>query len=147
MEFLIGHHIKVAGSGKPNTMVFSSPVSLALHRLVNSYADRMAAFRSGKDAFHSCELLSRFEYRCLLHAAGFDIAIIVQLGQDREAHAVVTQAACMVGGRDEKPLPSVYILARGQTLPVSQKSYTYFPLVRLGQEAGSCNEFIIPFPL
>ena len=36
-----------------------------------------------------------------------------------------------------KPLPRVYILAMGQILPVSQKSYLNTPRVRLGQEAGS----------
>ena len=34
-------------------------------------------------------------------------------------------------------LPKVYIFARGQTIPVSQKSYAYLPLVSDGQEAGS----------
>ena len=49
---------------------------------------------------------------------------------------MITQAARMVGRRDEVAAQGVH-LASGQTIPVSQKSYTYLPRVRLGQEAGS----------
>ena len=40
-------------------------------------------------------------------------------------------------GEGMNPLPNVYIFANGQIIPVSQKSYANFPLVKLGQDAGS----------
>ena len=49
---------------------------------------------------------------------------------------MIPQTACVVR-EGIKSLPSVYIFARGVTMPVSQKSYANFPLVRLGQDAGS----------
>ena len=105
-----------------------------------------------------------FKYFRLLDADCFHQALMIELGQGG-THAVIAQAAGVVGGRNNnqvllhqsvigletktaldkygvkpdiiigcagggsnwlaegiKSLPSVYILARGQTIPVSQKS-------------------------
>ena len=102
------HHVEVAGAGEPDDDVLALAALPALHRLVNGDADGVAALRRGQDALAAGEQLRRLEYGGLLHAARLQKAVVVQLGDDA-AHAVVAQAAGVVGGGDEAVAQRVHL--------------------------------------
>ena len=105
----------------------------------------MAAFRSGQDAFHSGELFCRRKYRGLLHAAGGHITVMIQLGEDG-AHAVIAQAARMVGRRDEVAAQGVHLCQRADHSGVTEIIHIF----AAGQaRAGSGlhrDDLIVSFP-
>ena len=68
----------------------------------------MGAFRRGQDAFTSGELCRRLKYRSLFHTDGPHQALVIQLGQNR-AHAMVAQAARVVGGRNETAAQGIHL--------------------------------------
>ena len=108
MEFLIGHHVKVAGARQTEDDGLFLADLLALKRFVDGHPDGVAALRGGEDTLNAGELLSGLKHAGLLHAAGLHQAVVVELAQDA-AHAVVAQAACVVGAGDEAGAQSVHL--------------------------------------
>ena len=116
-------------------MVFASPVSL--HLSASSMATRMAWLLSGAGRMPStranCSAASKTAVcstaRASISPSWYSWLRTVDMPWKRRPPAWL--------GEGMKPLPSVYILARGQIMPVSQKSYANTPRVKLGQEAGS----------
>ena len=93
---LVCCHIKVAGTGQTEQDGLSFAGLLALERFVDCGADGVAGLRRRKNSLHLGELNCRIEYIGLLDRNRLHLAVVVQLGEDR-AHAVVAQAACVVG--------------------------------------------------
>ena len=58
-------------------------------RFIHDHLDCMAAFRSRKDAFYSCELFCCFKYRGLFYGTRFHQPVIIQLGKGG-AHSVIS---------------------------------------------------------
>ena len=116
-------------------MVFSSPVSL--HFMASSMATRMAWLDSGAGRMPSTRANCSAASKTLVCSTAR--ASISPSWYSSESTGLMPwyrrPPAWLAEGM--KLLPRVYILARGQTLPVSQKSYANLPRVKLGQEAGS----------
>ena len=93
---LVCCHIKVAGTGQTEQDGLSFAGLLALERFVDCGADGVAGLRRRKNGLHLGELNCRIEYIGLLDRNRLHITVVVQLGEDR-THAVVAQAACVVG--------------------------------------------------
>lgn len=104
----VGHHVEVAGTGQADDDILGLVVLLALHRLVNGHADGVAAFRRGQDTLAAGEQLRRLEHGGLLHAASFQHTVVVQLADDA-AHAMIPQAAGVVGGGDKAVAQGVHL--------------------------------------
>ena len=79
-------------------MAFSSPVSLHFFCFVDGCLNGVGALRGGEDALYPGEILRRFKDLRLLYGGGLHQPVVVELGQGG-AHAVVAQAAGVVGGR------------------------------------------------
>ena len=70
VEFLIGHHVEVAGAGETEDNGFGLAGLLALHGLVDGHPDGVAGLGGGEDALDPGELLGGLEDLGLLHGHG-----------------------------------------------------------------------------
>ncbi len=71
----------------------------------------MATLGCGQDAFNPCKLLRRLKHTGLLYGNRLHQAVCVQLGKGG-AHAVISQAARMVGRRDEAAAQRIHFCKR-----------------------------------
>ena len=119
MEFLIGHHIEIArtGEAEDDGLLFSG--FLAPDCFVNGDADRVGAFRRGQDAFYFCEVLRGFKHFRLLDADCFQQALVIELGQGG-THAVIAQAAGVVGGRDKIAAQRIHLGKRADHTRIAE---------------------------
>ncbi len=119
VELLVRDHVEIPGAGQAKHDGLRLAGLAALLRLVDGGTDRMAALRRGQDAFGAREHLRRGEHGGLLHGDGFHISVVVELGQDG-AHAVVAQAARVVGGRDEAAAERIHLRQRADLAGVAE---------------------------
>ena len=119
MIFLISDHIEVTCAGEAEDDVLGFAGLFALESFVDSYADRVGALRSGKDAFNAGEHLSCFKDFGLLDGNSFHQAVVIELGE-HGAHAVVAKAAGMVGSGDEVASQRVHLGQRAHHTGVAE---------------------------
>ena len=100
MEATVSRHIKIAGTreAKENGLGFSS--RFACQGGIDGGTDGMSRFWRRQNGFLLGKKHGSFEYAGLLHGNGLHIAVMIQLAEDG-AHAMVTQASCMIGRGDK----------------------------------------------
>ena len=79
VELLVCDHIKIACACKAKEDSLFFACFLALHSLVYSNSDCVAALGSREDTLCSCKLFCGGEYACLLNRAGCHISVVVKL--------------------------------------------------------------------
>ena len=119
MEFFVGHHIKVSGTGQAKDDGFFFARLPAFHRLIHRDPDGVSAFRRGEDALHPRKIFRRFKHRGLRDRDGFHQSIGVELGQSG-AHAVIAQAAGVVGRRDKAAAQRVHFCQRADHAGITE---------------------------
>ena len=108
VELLIGHHVKIAGAGEAEDNGLLLPGLFALEGLVDGHPDGVAGLGGGEDALHPGKVGGRLKDLGLLHTGGLNEAVVVELA-DHRAHAVVPQAAGVVGRGDEAGAQGVHL--------------------------------------
>ncbi len=104
----VGDHVEVARAGEAEDDGLLLAGLPALDGLVDGHPDGVAGLGGGKDALHPGEHLGCLKDLGLLHRGGFHVAVVIQLAQDR-AHAVIPQAAGVVGRGDEAAAQGVHL--------------------------------------
>ena len=79
----------------------------------------MTALRRRKNTLDSRKLLGCLEHACLLHSNRLHQTVGIQLGKYR-AHAMVSQSACMVRGRNEAAAQRVHLRQRADHSSVTE---------------------------
>ena len=119
VELLVGDHVEVARAGEAEHYVLCLSRFLALEGFVNCRADGVAGFRSREDAFGLGEELGGFEHLGLLDGRCTNHLLVVEFRKDG-AHAVVAQAASMVGRRDEAGTQRVHLGERADLAGIAE---------------------------
>ena len=119
VELLVGHHVEVAGAGEAEDDSFCLARLLALESFVDGDADGVATLRGGQDALDAGKLLCCLKDAGLLHAGGLHQAVVVELAEDA-AHAVVAQAARVVGAGDEAGAEGVHLGQRADHAGIAE---------------------------
>ena len=108
---IVGHHVKVAGAGQAKEDGLLLAGLLALKCLVDGNLDGMGALGCGQDGLELGKLHAGLKDLGLLDGDGACVAVVHEFGDDG-AHAVVAQAACVVGGGQETVAQRVHLAQR-----------------------------------
>lgn len=105
---LVGVHVEVtrAGEAEEDRLLLAGLGALAC--LLHGLEDRVRALRCRQDGLETGEVLGCLEDVGLLHGNGLHVTIVLEFGDDG-AHAMVAQAACMVGGGQKAAAQRVHL--------------------------------------
>ena len=116
---LVGGHVKVTGAGQAKEDGLGLAGLLAFQGFVHGPADGVRRLRGGQDRLVLGKKDCRLEHLGLFIGHRLQIAVMVQLGEDG-AHAVVAQAAGVVGRGDEPAAQGVHPGQRGDAAGVAE---------------------------
>ena len=116
---LVGGHVKIAGAGQAKEDGLGLAGLPALQGLVHGPADGVRRLGGGQDGLVLGKKDRRLKDPGLLVGHRLHIAVVVQLGEDG-AHAVVPQAAGVVGRGDEPAAQGVHPGQRGHVAGVAE---------------------------
>ena len=119
VEVLVGGHVEEARSRESEDDGLRFAGLLALEGFIDGDADGVGTFGGGEVAFDAGELPRGGEDGGLFDGDGLHLAFGVQFGEDG-AHAVVAEAAGMVGGRDEIAAERVHLGERADMARVAE---------------------------